>query len=88
MTQQGGTSNDGCIFKINTDGTGFSKLLNFNGAANGNNPAGTLTLSGTTLYGTTNIGGANNLDVFLKLILMEPDIQNCSILMLLMAAIQ
>ena len=56
MTQSGGTAGDGNIFRINTDGSGFQNLLSFSGTA-GNIPVGSLTLSGSTLYGMTLAGG-------------------------------
>jgi uncharacterized repeat protein (TIGR03803 family) len=57
-----GTGNDGVVFSINTDGSGYTNLVNFTGGAtNGANPYGSLTLVGTTLYGTTRIGGTANL---------------------------
>ena len=62
-TGAGGKNNDGGIFSINTDVTGFQTLLSFSGtggAAPGSNPQGLLTLSGSTLYGTTGAGGNNN----------------------------
>jgi uncharacterized repeat protein (TIGR03803 family) len=58
MTELGGANNDGVIFKVNTDGTAFVKLTDFNGTDNGRNPYGDLILSGTTLYGMTSGGGA------------------------------
>ena len=57
-----GTANDGVGFAINTDGRGYTNLVNFTGGTtNGANPYGSLTLVGTTLYGTTRIGGSANL---------------------------
>ena len=58
MTSEGGTTNMGAIFKIKPDGTGFVKLLNFTGTANGRNPQGSLISDGTFLYGMTCNGGA------------------------------
>ena len=66
MTYVGGANGGGVIFKINTDATGFTKLLDFDGA-HGSNPYGSLVLSGTTLYGMTNRGGANNYGVIFKI---------------------
>ena len=39
MTDLGGTSNSGTIFKIMTDGSNFEKLFDFDGDANGSNPS-------------------------------------------------
>jgi len=46
----GGTNGCGTVFKINTDGSGFVTLHNFNGS-DGYNPNAGLILSGNTLYG-------------------------------------
>ena len=53
----GGYWNFGTVFELNTDGSGFQALYNF-GATNtdGRYPNG-LNLSGSTLYGTTEVGG-------------------------------
>ncbi len=59
MTPSGGVNGRGVIFQINTDGTGYQVLYSFGSAANdGLYPYGSLTLSGTTLYGMTSDGGA------------------------------
>jgi uncharacterized repeat protein (TIGR03803 family) len=59
--QGGGWNNGGTIFKMNTDGTGFTLLHTFNGGvSDGLNPYGSLTLSGSTLYGVTQWGGVSN----------------------------
>jgi uncharacterized repeat protein (TIGR03803 family) len=52
MTEFGGNGDFGTIFSVNTDGTGFSLLHSFSEMANdGRNPQGSLTLSGSKLYG-------------------------------------
>ena len=48
----GGNSGKGTVFAINTDGTGFTNLHNFNGGSDGANPRSELILSGNTLFGT------------------------------------
>jgi hypothetical protein len=57
MTSGGGQHQYGCIFTIDTNGTGYSDIYDFNGTE-GETPAGTLTLAGNVLYGTTAAGGA------------------------------
>ncbi|MDD5200213.1 MAG: hypothetical protein PHC88_10480 [Terrimicrobiaceae bacterium] len=59
MTNGGGSSGFGTVFKIGTDGNGFIPLISFSGgAADGRNPLGSLLLSGSTLFGMTQTGGA------------------------------
>jgi uncharacterized repeat protein (TIGR03803 family) len=62
----GGSSGQGTVFKINTDGSGFSTLhsftalssINFGTNGDGAQPIGALVLSGGTLYGTAFVGGS------------------------------
>lgn len=56
MTIRGGVNNSGIVFKIKLDGTGYMKLLDFNGT-NGDSPQGSFVSDGTFLYGTTQYGG-------------------------------
>jgi uncharacterized repeat protein (TIGR03803 family) len=59
MTRFGGSGDAGTVFKMNTDGTGFSLLHEFSGGVDdGRIPFGSLTLSGSTLYGMTSQGGS------------------------------
>lgn len=60
-TQYGGTNGDGIVFRVNTDGTGFTNLYNFTGGNDGANPVAGLVLSSNRLYGTTENGGTNAL---------------------------
>lgn len=57
----GGISNYGTIFKLNTDGGGFTTLYNFTNGTDGGNPPGAapLVISGNALYGVTGFGGTN-----------------------------
>jgi len=64
---QGGSSGNGTVFALHTDGTGFTNLHVFTEGSgswptivnsNGANPAGGLVLSGNTLFGTTYTGGS------------------------------
>jgi uncharacterized repeat protein (TIGR03803 family) len=67
MTGYGGTNNKGCIFKIKIDGSEYAKLFDFDGAATGGNPYGSLTISGDILYGMTTYGGANDMGCIFKI---------------------
>lgn len=60
-TQNGGSSDDGTVFAVNTAGTGFTNLYNFTGVNDGANPQAGLVLSSNTLYGTA-YGGGNSGD--------------------------
>ena len=55
----GGSKGYGALFAVSTDGSGFTNLYNFLGyPRDGQNPQGALIVSGRTLYGTTEFGGA------------------------------
>jgi uncharacterized repeat protein (TIGR03803 family) len=56
-TYAGGTSGNGVVFAVSTDGSYFTNLYSFKGGNDGSGPHGGLTLSGNTLYGTTSTGG-------------------------------
>jgi uncharacterized repeat protein (TIGR03803 family) len=65
MTNEGGTAGQGAVFRMNADGTGFGLLHSFVPATgDGWDPFGSLTLSGSTLYGTTRFGGGGAGTVF------------------------
>jgi uncharacterized repeat protein (TIGR03803 family) len=55
----GGNYGWGTLFSVNTDGTGFTVLHQFNGKTDGGMPLAGLLLSGNTLYGVTEAYGAN-----------------------------
>jgi formylglycine-generating enzyme required for sulfatase activity len=60
-TYQGGVNSRGNVFSVGINGTDYHNLLSFtgtSGAVIGQHPLGSLTLSGSTLYGTT-WGGSN-----------------------------
>ena len=64
--QSGGTNGTGLVFKVNTDGTGFTNLYSFTATSgffspnsDGANPLAGLILSGNTLYGTASAGGSS-----------------------------
>ena len=58
-TSSGGSLGAGTVFKVNTNGTAFTNLHNFTGHSgwDGYSPYAGLIGSGSTLYGTTFIGG-------------------------------
>ena len=59
----GGAGENGTVFAINTNGTGFTSLYSFTAGfsdkSDGANPFAGLVLSGNTLYGTTHSGGTH-----------------------------
>src|SRR2546425_5681279 len=58
--QNGGSSHNGTVFDVNTDGSGFKTLHSFTGyPSEGAIPYAGLILSGSTLYGTTGVGGGS-----------------------------
>lgn len=59
MTTYGGIYGQGTLFKMNTDGSGYTILHNFGDSGDGYNPLGGPILSGSTLYGMTASGGSN-----------------------------
>ena len=64
MTTQGGSDDDGIIFSIDTNGSYFKDLLDFSGGVNGKIPVGSLTLSGSVLFGMTGYGGSGYGNIF------------------------
>ena len=63
-THNGGISNSGTIFKINTDGSDYQTIFSFSNSAA---PESRLVLSGDTLYGTTLSGGTNGNGMVFKI---------------------
>lgn len=55
-TISGGNFDMGTLFRINKDGSGYTKLFEFKGPETGAGPVGQLTLIGTQLYGTASGG--------------------------------
>ncbi|MBI5711031.1 MAG: hypothetical protein HZC42_12140 [Candidatus Eisenbacteria bacterium] len=58
MTSMGGAFGQGTIFRMNTNGSGYSVLHSFGGAGDGQTPFRSLIISGTMVYGTTYNGGS------------------------------
>ncbi len=68
----GGSSGNGTVFAVDTDGLGFTNLhsftaLNNSTNSNGANPYAGLILSGNTLYGTAANGGSSGKGAVFKL---------------------
>ena len=67
-TYQGGiTNNYGTIFKIGTNGTGYTILRQFTNSPDAQQPVAGLVLGGDTLYGTSLVGGSNNNGTIFKI---------------------
>ena len=56
-TYMGGSSDEGTVFSVTTNGTGYATLHSFSFFSSGSGPLSTLALSGNTLYGTTLASG-------------------------------
>jgi uncharacterized repeat protein (TIGR03803 family) len=67
MTEAGGSSNSGTVFKISTDGV-FTSLYSFSGGSDGGGPLGELVQGADgNFYGTTAGGGANGWGTVFKI---------------------
>lgn len=70
-TYYGGTSGLGTLFKIKPDGTGYVKLVDFSGTANGSQPwEGALVTVGGYMYGMAEGGGASSKGIIFRI---KPD---------------
>ena len=87
LTNSGGINNApgifygiGVIFKIMPDGTGYTKLHDFENTvnANGQSPNGSLISDGTFLYGMAAQGGTNNKGTIFKYLLGTVGVQTLS----------
>jgi len=67
----GGSSGHGTVFKVNTDGSGFTTLHSFT-YSDGAGPIGGLTLTNNTLYGTADLGGSSGVGTVFSLSLPVP----------------
>ena len=72
MTSEGGLSDLGCVFEMNTDGTGFQLINSFSGGEDGASPHGGLVLWGSELLGLTTYGGADNCGTMFSYVIPEP----------------
>ena len=78
--RDGGSSGDGTIFAINTNGTGFTNLHSFTGVSDGNYPCAGLILSSNTLYGTAVGAAVQVMARYLPLTPMARVLRICGIL--------
>ena len=62
----GGVTQEGSIFKIMTNGTGFTTLQTLLGGSDGRYPLGSLIYIGTSIYGMTFNGGTNASGILFK----------------------
>lgn len=62
----GGSSGNGTVFRIDTDGTGFTNLHSFS-YGDGNSPYAGLILSDNTLFGTVPVGGSSGQGAVFKI---------------------
>lgn len=70
----GGVSNNGTIFSIYVNGTGFTVLHTFTDGSDGGNPWGGLLLTDNTLYGSTIGGGSYGAGTVYSLTLAVPTV--------------
>ena len=81
-TYFGGTSGNGALFAVNTNGAGFTNLHSFTLGtgdvepvnSDGANPYAGLILSGNTLYGTAQVGGSSRSGTIFSLSLPRPQL--------------
>lgn len=67
-TRAGGTNNAGSVFKLDPDGSGYTKLYSFADTPDGSEPLGSLVRGlGNVIYGTTSGGGTSSLGTVFKL---------------------
>jgi uncharacterized repeat protein (TIGR03803 family) len=74
VTTFGGTNGYGTVFSLLIDGSMFKVLHTFSGGQDGRAPKAGLTLSGNTLYGTTAIGGDNDIGTIFSISLPVPQL--------------
>jgi uncharacterized repeat protein (TIGR03803 family) len=71
-TVAGGGPNNGTVFAIGTDGTGYTILHSFTGLADGAAPGANLIVSGGTLFGTAGTGGSGGSGIVFAISLPVP----------------
>jgi len=68
----GGISGHGTVFKVDTNGWGFTTLHTFTYGSDGAGPIGGLILTNNTLYGTANLGGSSGAGIVFSISLPAP----------------
>jgi uncharacterized repeat protein (TIGR03803 family) len=68
----GGIYGHGTVFKVHTDGSGFTTLHSFTYGSDGAGPIGGLILTNNTLYGTADLGGISGAGTVFSLSLPSP----------------
>lgn len=66
-TLSGGASNGGTIYRLGTNGGGYTVLRTLGASLDPLLPQGPLTLSGATLYGTSTSGGSNGVGTIFRI---------------------
>ncbi len=72
--ETGGSSDNGTVFAVNTNGTGFTTLYSFTGGNDGSSPFAGLILSDNVLYGTAEAGGSSGYGTVFALSLVPPSL--------------
>jgi uncharacterized repeat protein (TIGR03803 family) len=72
VTSLGGATDDGTVFSLNLDSSTYTTLHSFSDAGGGYHPMADLLLSGDTLYGLAEKGGAYGGGVIFSLTVPEP----------------
>ncbi len=67
LTEAGGSFGYGTVFTLRTNGTDYTVLKEFDGFTEGGAPRQVLVVAGSTLYGCTGAGGANDWGTVFKL---------------------
>ncbi len=67
VTINGGAFNRGTVYKMNTNGSGFTVIRSFTNSPDGRSPAAGVLLVSNLLYGTTEFGGAHNSGIIFKM---------------------
>lgn len=73
-TRNGGSTDEGTVFGINLDGSGFNVLHSFTSATDGANPLGDLAYENGALYGWTSAGGSGGNGTLFALAVPEPSV--------------